>query len=477
MQHLRDFYINGGWHDASDCETQTIINPADEQSLGELALGNAAHVDTAVRAARTAFAGWADMPLAGRLDLLKRVSSIYRRRSDDLAEAVMLEMGAPIAFARDAQVAAGQDHLDAAIAAAAGFAFSYPLGDAHPIDYIRHEPIGVCALITPWNWPMNQIALKVAPALAAGCTVVLKPSEMAPLSALLFAEIMHEAGIPAGVFNLVNGLGHTVGAALTSHTEVDMVSFTGSCRAGAEVSKAAATTFKRVALELGGKSPNIIFANTDVAAAARRGAAALFCNAGQTCDAPSRMLVEQSAYPQVVDVVENYAQSLRLGDPRSAEVDMGPIASERQFVSVRSHIQQGLAEGARLIAGGADRPPELERGYFIKPTAFADVTPDMTIFHQEIFGPVLTITPFQDEKEAVVLANDTVYGLAAYLQTDDPVCARRVASRLRAGMLMLNGAVQSIEAPFGGYKHSGIGREGGKFGLAEFLETKVIAGW
>jgi aldehyde dehydrogenase (NAD+) len=401
---------------------------------------------------------------------------VYKGQAEDMAQAISFEMGAPIALARTAQVGAGAGHLKNTIRTAKGFAFERPLGDHAPCDMILYEPVGVCALITPWNWPMNQVMLKVAPALAAGCTMVLKPAEQAPLSAVLLAEMIDAAGFPPGVFNLVNGDGAGVGAHLTAHPDVNMVSFTGSTRAGVAISKAAADTVKRVSLELGGKGANIIFADADEKAVTR-GVRHCFNNSGQSCNAPTRMLVERSIYDQAIETARAVAEKTEVGPADIEGRQIGPVVSETQFNKIQYLIKRGIDEHATLIAGGLERPDGLNRGHFVRPTIFADVTPEMTIWKEEIFGPVLTMTPFDSEEEAIALANDTPYGLTNYVQTADKSRARRLARGLRSGMVEMNGKFGAPGTPFGGMKQSGTGREGGVWGLEEFLEVKAVSDW
>ncbi len=477
MLRKTDFYIDGHWVPPETPHDFAVINPADETAFATISLGAPADVDRAVAAARRAFDGWSRSGTAERLALLERLAEIYERRFAEMAETIMQEMGAPIRIATKAQAAAGLEHIRAFIRDLEAFRFEHALYPETPQDHIVHEPIGVCGLITPWNWPMNQVTLKVVPALAVGCSVVLKPSEIVPLSAILFAEMIHEAGFPPGVFNLVNGDGPTVGEAMSRHPDIDMMSFTGSTRAGIAVSKAAADTVKRVTLELGGKSPNLVFADADLPTAVRRGVFGCFLNTGQSCDAPSRMLVERPVYQDAVGIAAETARNAAVGQPAEEGRHMGPLVSQAQFDKVQALIQTGIDEGARLVAGGVGRPEGLNRGYFVRPTVFADVTPDMTIAREEIFGPVLAMIPFDDEDDAIRIANDTPYGLAAYVQSGDPERLQRVARRLRAGVVQLNGASQSGGSPFGGYKQSGNGREGGRWGLADFLEVKAVAGW
>ncbi len=427
-------------------------------------------------AARKAFPIWSETPVEERIGYIRRVAEIYQSRLEEMAKTISAEMGAPIKLARESQAAAGISHIKAFIAAFENFEFEEILSPTHANQTIVHEPIGVCGLITPWNWPMNQIALKVIPAIAVGCTVVLKPSEIAPLSAMLFAEFIDEAGLPKGVFNLVNGEGPIVGEALSQHPDVDMMSFTGSTRAGTAVSRAAAATVKRVSLELGGKSPNIVFADSDLEKAMARSVAHCFENTGQSCNAPTRMLVERSVYEKAVELARKTAENTKVDDPAKEGGHIGPLSSSIQFEKVQKLIQKGIDEGARLVAGGTGRPEGLNEGDFVKPTVFADVTNEMTIAREEIFGPVLAMIAFDTEEEAIRIANDTPYGLAAYIQTGSPERAKRVARKLRAGMIQINGTSRAPGSPFGGYKQSGNGREGGKWGLEDFMEVKLIAG-
>lgn len=475
MGSTQQFYINGEWVDPATANDFAIIDPASENEVGQISLGSKADVDKAVAAAKAAFETWGMSTKEERLELLKRLADIYERRSGDMALAICTEMGAPIDLATDAQAASGLSHLRAFIKSLETYDFDYPLREGDDRFQIHHEPIGVCALITPWNWPMNQIALKVGAALAAGCTMVLKPSEIAPLSGLLFAEFIDEAGFPPGVFNLVNGDGLNVGAALTGHPDVDMVSFTGSTRAGIEISKNAANTIKKVALELGGKSPNVIFADCDVARAVKSGVMHCFHNTGQSCNAPTRMLIEQSAYDEAVEVAKAAAEKVEVGLPSVKGRHIGPLVSEMHYDKVQALIQKGIDEGAELVIGGTGKPEGYESGYFVRPTIFSGVNNAMTIAQEEVFGPVLVMIPFENEEQAIAIANDTPYGLAAYLQTGDSDRAKRVSRQLKAGMVMINGASHPTGAPFGGYKQSGIGREGGRWGLEDFLETKSVA--
>lgn len=474
MIEKRKFHIGGHWVDPVEARDHQVINPATEEPVAVISLGSAADVDRAVDAATAAFRSWSEMCVDERATLLERIIEIYERRSDEMDEAIRLEMGAPVDFAREQQTPSGTGHLQATLEALKTHEFERPSPRGGSL--LRHEPIGVCGLITPWNWPINQVAAKVAPALAAGCTMVLKPSEIAPLSALLFAEILHEAGCPAGVFNLVNGDGPGVGAAMSAHPGIDMMSFTGSTRAGVAVTQNAAATVKRVALELGGKSPNLLFADADLETAIRFSLESCFSNSGQSCDAPTRLLVERSAYEGAVTAAERIAAETKVGNPAEEGDHIGPVISNLQYERIQGHIERGIADGARLVAGGPGRPAGFEKGYFVKPTVFADVTNQMSVARNEIFGPVLVMIPFETEDEAIEMANDTPYGLAAYIQTGSPERAKRVSRKLRAGSVYINGAAPDWDVPFGGYKQSGNGREYGEFGLEDFLELKSITG-
>jgi aldehyde dehydrogenase (NAD+) len=470
--NLLRFYINGAWVAPLGTERMGVENPATEEIIAEVALGNSADADRAVLAARAAFAGFTLWPVADRIALLARILDLYNARYDDFAAAMRLEMGAPAQWSHEAQAWAGQVHIESTIKAAGQMVWESTQGTTR----IIHEGIGVCALITPWNWPMNQIACKVAPALIAGCTMVLKPSEIAPLSAALFAEICHEAGVPPGVFNLVNGTGPGVGAALTSHPQVDLVSFTGSTRAGIQVATSAAPTVKRVAQELGGKSPNIILPSADLATAVRSGVEGCFDNTGQSCDAPTRLFVPRACAEQAYAIAAEVAAEVVVGSPEDPATTMGPLISSAQFTKVQTLIETGIAEGARLICGGPGRPEGLNRGWFARPTIFAEVTDSMTIAREEIFGPVLAILPYDSVDQAIASANDTVYGLAAYVQ-GSPDAARAVARRLRAGQVSMNSPDWDTFAPFGGYKQSGNGREYAGWGILDFCEVKAIVGY
>ena len=476
MQDTTKHYINGQWVISIDGREMPVENPSTEKKIATITLGGVADVDMAVAAAKDAFPSWAATNPSERIAALERLMEVYKTRAEDMAQAISREMGAPITLAKTAQVGSGAGHLKNTIRTAKAFVFERPLGDHAPGDMIIHDPVGVCALITPWNWPMNQVMLKVAPALAAGCTVVLKPSELSPLSAILLAEMIDEADFPPGIFNLVNGDGAGVGAHLTAHPDVDMVSFTGSTRAGVAISKAAADTVKRVSLELGGKGANIIFADADEKAVTR-GIRHCLNNSGQSCNAPTRMLVERAIYEHAVETARTVAEKTEVGPANIEGRQIGPVVSKVQLNKIQFLIKRGIDEGAKLIAGGLGRPDGLNRGYFVRPTIFADVTQDMTIWREEIFGPVLCITPFDCEEEAINLANDTSYGLTNYVQTSNKARARRVARQLRSGMVEMNGKFSGAGSPFGGMKHSGNGREGGAWGLEEFLEVKAVSDW
>ncbi|MEM9581554.1 MAG: aldehyde dehydrogenase family protein [Pseudomonadota bacterium] len=473
MKNAKNFYINGAWVAPSQPNDFDVINPSTEEVCETISLGSEADTNAAVAAARASFDDWSQTDKSERVALLKILSEVYNDRAEEMAQAISLEMGAPQDLARAQQVGAGSWHLGGFLKAMESFEFDQKFTDT---EMTLREPIGVCALITPWNWPMNQIVLKAVPALAVGCTTVLKPSEISPLSGILFADFIHEAGFPAGVFNMVNGDGPGVGSQLSAHPEVDMVSFTGSSRAGKLISIAAADTLKRVSLELGGKGANIIFADADEKAV-KSGVVRCFRNTGQSCNAPTRMLVERSRYDEAVEQATEMANATVVGPASEEGKHIGPLVSEMQFDKVQGLIEQGIKEGARLVAGGPGRPENLNRGYYCRPTVFADVTPDMEIYKQEIFGPVLSIMPFDDEAHAIALANDTPYGLTNYIQTSDTEKRRRVARRVRSGMVETNGSGFAQGSPFGGYKQSGNGREGGLFGLEEFCEVKAVSGW
>ena len=470
MPNALKFYIDGAWVDPHGAGRLEVINPATEQPIGEVALGDATDVDRAVAAARAAFGTYSQTSREERIALLERVLAEYQRRYADMVATISAEMGAPVWLCEKAQAAMGPAHIASTLEALKHLAFEETRGTT----VLRREPVGVCALITPWNWPINQIGCKVIPALAAGCTMVLKPSEVAPLSAALFAEILHAAGVPAGVFNLVHGDGPTVGERLSSHPDVDMVSFTGSTRAGVQVAKNAADTVKRVAQELGGKSPNIVLDDADFAVAIAGGVQGMMMNSGQSCNAPSRMLVPRSRYEEAVGIAKAVASQIKVGDPAAADTVIGPLASRVQFDKVNKLIERGVAEGARLVCGGAGRPEGLGKGYYVRPTVFADVRNDMSIAREEIFGPVLCILSYENDDDAIRIANDTVYGLSSYVWGQDQKRVRRVVERLRAGMVHVNGAGVDFNAPFGGYKQSGNGREWGDIGLHDFLELKAV---
>jgi aldehyde dehydrogenase (NAD+) len=467
------FYINGNWVDPVVSKTLDVINPATERAYTKISLGSKADVDLAVAAAKAAFPAFSRTSREERLTLLKNVLDLYNARYEEIAEAVSDEMGAPLKFAREAQAWAGQVHLEATIKALQELDFSFQRGTTR----IVRESIGVVGLITPWNWPLNQIVCKVAPAIAAGCTMVLKPSEVAPISGIIFAEIMHEAGFPAGVFNLISGDGPGVGEHLSRHPDIAMMSFTGSTRAGVLVAKAAADTVKRVAQELGGKSANIILPDADLKDAVTRGVAACFSNSGQSCDAPTRMFVPKSLHAEALEIAKGVAADHRVGAPRVAETVLGPVVSQVQFDKIQRLIQAGIDEGATLVAGGTGRPDGLGTGYYVKPTVFGNVSHAMTISKEEIFGPVLAILPYGSEQEAIANANDSVYGLAAYICSANIDHARKVAAELRAGNVNINYPDWDTHAPFGGYKQSGNGREYADWGILEFLETKGIVGY
>jgi len=473
MRDMLKFYIDGEWVDPVTENTLEVINPATEEVCGHISLGSAADVDKAVAAANRAAAGFARTTREERLALLEKILEIYATRHDEIATAIMEEMGAPWKLAKYAQAASGPQHIQAAIDVLKTYEFAAQRGTTQ----IVKEPIGVCGLITPWNWPINQIVVKVAPALAAGCTMVLKPSEIAPFDAMIFAEVLHDAGVPAGVFNLVNGDGPGVGTALSGHPDIAMVSFTGSTRAGVAVAQNAAPTVKRVAQELGGKSANIILNDADFDNAVARGASNCFDNTGQSCNAPTRMLVPRARLAEAAAIAGKRAESTTPGDPQGEKTRMGPVVSEVQWNKIQVLIQKGIDEGATLVSGGTGRPEGLDKGYFVKPTVFSDANNEMAIAREEIFGPVLTIIPYDDEDDAVRIANDTPYGLSGYVSSGDLERARTVAAKMRAGMVHINDASLDALAPFGGYKQSGNGREWGAHGMDEFLEVKSIYGY
>jgi len=473
MQNDFRFYIDGQWQDRSDAPRIVVVDPSSEQVVGHVAAGSSADVDFAVAAARRAFGAFSRSTLQERIALLGRIATLLEERAEVFAQAIVTEMGAAIGFARATQVPFAIAHVRVQMEVLERYAFlSHEGGIA-----TAKEPIGVCALITPWNWPLYQITAKVAPAIAAGCTIVLKPSELSPYSAQLFAQVMHDAGVPAGVFNLVGGTGEVVGAALASHPDVDMISITGSTRAGVLVAQAAAVTVKRVVQELGGKSPNLFLDDADFENGVAKGVLAGMRNVGQSCSAPTRMLVPAERLAEVEALVRAAVASIAVGDPRDEETTMGPIANAAQFARVQAMIAAGIDEGAKLLCGGPGRPAGLEHGFFARPTVFSDVTPTMRIAQEEIFGPVLVVMPYRDEAEAIAIANDTVYGLGAHLQSRDPERARRVARLIRAGQVHINYPAWNGHAPFGGYKRSGNGREYGVHGLEEYLETKAIVGY
>jgi len=476
MLEKREFYINGRWVAPSASNDFQVIDPSTEEPCAVISLGSEADTNAAVAAAKAALPEWMARPASERIALVAKLLELYAARNEDLAQAISMEMGAPIDMARTQQFGAGAWHLKNFLKAAENFEFDHALNEKSPNDRIIHEAVGVAALITPWNWPMNQITLKVGAAAVAGCTMVLKPSEQSPLNAMVFAELMDEAGFPAGVFNLVNGDGPGVGTQLSGHPDVDMVSFTGSTRAGQAISKNAANTLKRVHLELGGKGANLIFADADEKAV-KRGVLHMMNNTGQSCNAPSRMLVQRPIYDQAVETAREVAEAVTVGNAHDEGRHIGPVVNEVQWNKIQDLIQKGIDEGARLIAGGTGRPDGLNKGFFVKPTVFADVNNDMTIAREEIFGPVLSILPFDTEEEAVAIANDTPYGLTNYVQSTDGDRCNRMARQLRSGMVEMNGAARSAGSPFGGMKQSGNGREGGTWGIEDFLEVKAVGGW
>ena len=476
MLDKKNFYINGKWVSPKSSKEIEVIDPSTEKSCAVISLADANDVNAAVNAAKNAFESWSFTPKDKKVELLEKLYAVYKKRWAEIADAITLEMGAPKDFSSQLQTGTGASHIKSFTRYLKEFNFEKVLGDHAKNQKILYEPKGVCALITPWNWPMNQVCLKVIPALAAGCTMILKPSELAPLSSMILAEMIDEVKFPEGVFNLINGDGATTGNALTSHPDVNMISFTGSTRAGALISQNAAKDFKRISLELGGKGANIIFKDADPKAV-ERGALRCFRNSGQSCNAPTRMLVEKSIYNETVERVKKFANEMKV-DVAAKEGDhIGPVISEAQFNKIQTLIQKGIDEGAKLVAGGPGKPDGLDKGYFVKPTAFADVNNQMEIARTVIFGPDLSIIPFETEEEAISIANDTPYGLTNYIQTQDQQKANRVARKLRSGMVDVNGAGIAVDAPFGGYKHSGIGREAGALGLEEFLEVKTVGGW
>ena len=470
------FYIDGKWVDPISAISRDVINPSTEDVFASISLGSESDTDAAVAAAKQAFSTWQFSSKKERLELLESILAIYKKRGDEIGAAMSSEMGAPLDFAKGIQTSIGARHIQSFINVLDDFEFERPLRDDAPNDRIIYEPIGVCGLITPWNWPMNQITLKAIPALAAGCTMVLKPSEESPISAMIFTEVLDEAGVPKGVFNLINGDGLGVGTQLSGHKDVDMISFTGSTRAGMAISKNAADTIKRVSLELGGKGANIIFADADDEAVTR-GALHCFENTGQSCNAPTRMLVEASRYEQAVQEAIAAANAVEVDQSSKLGEHIGPLVNQLQYDKVQNLIQTAIDEGTKLVAGGLGRPNGMNHGFFVKPTVFADCDPSMTIMQQEVFGPVLSMMPFSDEDEAIAIANETEYGLTNYVQTTDGQKANRMARKLRSGMVEMNGNFRSAGAPFGGYKQSGNGREGGVWGFEDFLEVKSIGGW
>jgi aldehyde dehydrogenase (NAD+) len=476
MLDKRQFYINGQWTSPATPRDLSVIDPSTEDAVAVISLGDQADTDAAVAAARAAFDGWAATPPAERIVAVEKLLAAYNDRAEDMAQAISMEMGAPIDMARQQQVTSGSWHMENFLRAAKEFQFDRPLGDHAPTDRILYDPIGVVGMITPWNWPMNQVTLKTIPALVAGCTMVLKPSEIAPLSSHVFAEIVDAADLPKGVFNMVHGDGPGVGTQLSSHADVDMISFTGSTRAGIAISKAAADTLKRVSLELGGKGANVIFADADEKAV-KRGALHCFNNTGQSCNAPTRMLVQREIYDQAVETAAAVADKMAIGPASEEGRHIGPVVSEAQWTKIQGLIQDGIDEGARLVAGGTGRPEGTNRGYFVRPTVFADVNNQMKVAREEIFGPVLSILPFDTEEEATAIANDTPYGLTNYVQTQDDAKRNRMSRRLRSGKVETNGQSRAAGSPFGGVKASGNGREGGVWGLEEFMEIKAVSGW
>ena len=473
MSNNLKFYINGAWVDPATPRSLDVINPATEEAFTTISMGSAADVNRAVAAAKAAFATFSQTPQAERVALLRRIVACYAARAEDIAQAVSAEMGAPIAMARHSQAAAGLAHLESTLKALEAFVFEESRGTTR----IVREGVGVVGLITPWNWPLNQIACKVAPAIAAGCTMVLKPSEIAPITGIIFSEIMHEAGVPAGVYNMINGDGPSVGQVMSGHPDIDMMSFTGSTRAGILVAKNAADTVKRVTQELGGKSANIILPDADLAWSVRKGVESCFNNSGQSCNAPTRMLVPRALHADALSVARQTAEAQKVGDPRNEATMLGPVVSEAQFNKIQGLIESGIKEGATVVAGGTGRPEGLNRGYYVRPTVFGDVSREMTVAREEIFGPVLAIMPYDSEEQAIEIANDTVYGLSANVESKDVEHARKVARRLRAGQVKVNYPAWDTFAPFGGYKQSGNGREYADWGIHDFLEVKAIIGY
>tara|TARA_B100000214_G_scaffold111771_1_gene78925 strand:- start:590 stop:2035 length:1446 start_codon:yes stop_codon:yes gene_type:complete len=477
VNNKTNFYINGKWVKPLKENTFQVINPCTEESFATISLGTKADLDLAVSAARNAFETWAFSDVEDRISLVTKFVELYENRSSEMGEAISMEMGAPMRLANNRQVTAGLNHMKAFLRAMKDFKFEHSLRPDTPDEQMIYEPIGVCGLITPWNWPMNQVTLKVIPAILTGCTMILKPSEIAPMSSMLFAEWMDEVGCPAGVFNLVNGDGPTVGEAMSAHPDIDMMSFTGSTRAGIAVSKGSADTIKKVTLELGGKGANVIFSDSDVESAVRRGSERVFQNSGQSCNAPTRMLVEKSSYDLAIKIAKEVAESTPVDLSEKDGNHIGPVVSKAQFDKVQDLIQSGIDEGANLVSGGVGLPDNLDKGYFVKPTIFSDVNNEMRIAREEIFGPVISIIPFESEDEAIDIANDTNYGLTHYVQSGNKERTQRMARRLRSGMVEVNGAGRAPGSPFGGSKQSGNGREGGLHGLLEFVEHKAVSGW
>ncbi|MFK7976982.1 MAG: aldehyde dehydrogenase family protein [Halioglobus sp.] len=473
MREYKQFYINGQWVDPTTPSELDVINPATEDVCAHISMGSEADVDKAVAAAKAAFQTFGRTSRQERIELLESCVEAYKKRYMDMADAIREEMGAPVGLATTAQAYTGQGHLEEALRVLKDFEFEEDLGEHR----IFKEPIGVCGLITPWNWPVNQISCKVAPALAVGCTMVLKPSEVAPLSAYIFSEIMHEAGVPAGVYNMVKGDGPVVGTALSKHPDVNMMSFTGSTRAGSLVAQNAAPTVKRVTQELGGKSPNIVLDDADLEKAVTGGVMHMYNNTGQSCNAPSRMLVPAAKLAEAEQIAAKATAAVVVGDPAAEGTTMGPVVSEVQFNKIQGLIEKGIAEGAKVVVGGPGRPEGIDKGYFVQPTVFSEANNDMTIAREEIFGPVLTMIPYETEEEAIAIANDTPYGLAGYVQGGDMDHAREVASKIRAGNVNINGASGGFNVPFGGYKQSGNGREWGSHGFTDYLEIKAVAGY
>ena len=471
MENLGKFYIDGKWVTPNSKQSMPVINPATEEEIGTVILGNNDDVDIAVKAANIAFDSFSKTTKEDRLKLLKRIHEVTSDRFEELAQAMSKEMGAPITMSREAQADSGLGHLQGFIEALEKLEEENTLSNG---DILTKEPIGVCGLITPWNWPINQITLKVLPAIACGCTCILKPSEHTPISAMLYAEILHEAGVPSGVFNLIHGTGEEVGVALSRHPDIQMISFTGSTRGGMSVTRESAATIKRVTLELGGKSPNLVFADCDLEERVKASVGECMLNTGQSCDAPTRLIVERSCYDDVLNIAKKAAEDTDVGEPQKEGDHIGPLFDKIQFDRVQNMIQVGIDEGARLLAGGLGKPDGFETGWYVKPTIFADVSNDMRVAQEEIFGPVLVIIPFESEEEAIKIANDSPYGLGAYLQTGDKERAQRVSRALRAGAVHINGGGFNYGSPFGGYKQSGNGREGGEMGIEDYLETKTV---